>query len=223
MKITKINETEEGPTAIDTPKTPIDRTKDILKTGSRFVGMSGSRDAERIFDLARKTLAKNPIAPFEFNAALGGLMAVGELVGIRPALVERAYENIPQNKRIFVRSSIAEFYYCMGNFEKAASLLPSDPSTESELCLAMRVFVALKKFDEAGEIARRCRQAVIKAGRLLQPPQPPDENPRIFLARSCVELRQALEHYYLAMGLWHDAATIWKFMPSDPLSDETEP
>ena len=53
-------------------------------------------------------------------------MAVGELVGIWSALVERAYENIPQNKRIFVRSSIAEFYYCMGNFEKAASLLPSE-------------------------------------------------------------------------------------------------
>ena len=81
MKITKIGEPEEGPTAMDTPKTPIDRNKDILKTVSRFVGMSGSRDAERISNLARTTLAKNPIAPFEFNSALCRLMAVGELVG----------------------------------------------------------------------------------------------------------------------------------------------
>jgi len=168
--------------------------------------MGRSHDLDRLFAHARTVLSKRPLAPFEFSAAVGALSDVGQLDGVWVALVERAYDDIPENKKIFVRGSMATLYCCLGNFQKAAQFLPPYPQTPAELDQAMRVFLALNRYDEAGQAALRIERLVAHLGN----------------ARS-VELREALEYYHLTLGQWGEAVAVWKHMPSDPLNDEIMP
>src|SRR5437762_3166191 len=85
----------------------------------------------------------------------------------------------------------------------------------------MRVLLALRKFDEAGEGAQRGRQAVIKAATTLELLQLPGEPRRVLLAPSCVELRglrDVLEHSYLTMGRWDDATATKRYLPALPFN-----
>ncbi len=149
--------------------------------------------------LIRSTLEKKDTSEAEFNICVFALLQMDGLEQRRKP-VEAAYARLAKPVDDSVRANMLNFYFSLGEPEKAFQFFPiGRPTRFFDLWVMMQVCLELDRLEEAKKIARLCSRLLAKA--------------ECDFTRA--SMSDALASHCLQIGEWETALELWREAPDE--------